>query len=709
MPLKEKKGDQQQFMWQLSQKVNNLWTERQYEKLEALFQVHAKEIRLLMDADHQSVLHLACLYSDEKAVRLIVKYMPELVNATNKKHRLPLHIASMCTNTNIISTLLNTPHKNITCLDNRGLSFIHYALFNQSLEIRRRMFELIQRVCNQKKQKKFDDEEGIELLPMGHFPVHEMTANDISRVIDSEDSSGNTILHYIVCEDDEILFDYIAKQNPKNVWRTNAKEMNVLHFAAKNNACKILSKLLDERENKVNSVAWNDSTPLLYAASQDHLEATKILLAHHANLYAQTVMGATILHLLSAKKTQRVWSYLISLNVPLPLGKVNAHFQTPLMVACSKNNHAFVAELMKAEQVQLKMISQRKTKSLDYHLAINARDENGFTALHWAVYQRSIGCVEHLLEHPEISTTRKDKSGYTPLAMAIAMKHLPLVRLLWQSNKAYKLQAMSRNQSYLHLACHRGSQEIVEFLLAQPMVIDKMLNHQDLRNQTPLHVAVKQGEIELVESLLKAGAKNCRDNRGLTPAGLARTLNKPGIANLIDLHFVTQSALQAGYTDNLRFLFHQVAADAHAQVSKSGNSLLHEAAIKGDFNEIQSLLLMGAKPLLLNSEQKTAITLLLEQPATEERIKALVIMAEWVDDLQLLSELIYPWRDDGYNQAYEYVMGECAMRLGQLDLALQFFCEVQPHSGWLFDATEKKCLEINIQRQKEKIFNHLGI
>src|SRR5690606_30226415 len=214
---------------EVSRRINDCLKMQNYNELSEVFEQFEQIMPTLVDAEQNNILHRMCYRADEEAVRLVVYYFPELVNSINTKGRLPLHIACMNRNAHIIAILLNQPHQNIGRTDFRGLSFLHYAMFSQSPIIRNRTFIFLQRVIEKSKQQQED--EGIELLPLGHFPIHEVKVAALNKILQSRDIYEHTFLHFLATQNDLNIFKYFVQLIPKYLWFENFKGMSVMHFA----------------------------------------------------------------------------------------------------------------------------------------------------------------------------------------------------------------------------------------------------------------------------------------------------------------------------------------------------------------------------------------------------------------------------------------------------------------------------------------------
>jgi len=123
------------------------------------------------------------------------------------------------------------------------------------------------------------------------------------------------------------------------------------------------------------------------------------------------------------------------------------------------------------------------------------------TALMIAIKTGQIADVEKLCFEERGTINASDKTGYSPLVLAIGKDRLDCVSLLLKNGATFD-DVDKNGCTVLMYAVEKGNVEIVEALLkASPD-----LNQQNSQHQTALMVAAKKGNVEIVKALLKAGA-----------------------------------------------------------------------------------------------------------------------------------------------------------------------------------------------------------
>ena len=183
---------------------------------------------------------------------------------------------------------------------------------------------------------------------------------------------------------------------------------------------------------------------------------------------------------------------------------------------------------------------------------MNAQDENGYSALHFAIAKNSHRVVSLLLDTPRINIQVKDKKGFTPLHsackygfdkiseflieefppeillchsdlnefpvhvacrnktenLAIVNKMLNKIREYSQRKKNNSLQTVldqvdNKGQNILHISVENNHLEIVKLLLAEYYGNREQMADKD--GNYPVHIAAKNGSIEILSLFKKHG------------------------------------------------------------------------------------------------------------------------------------------------------------------------------------------------------------
>ncbi|WP_265023346.1 MULTISPECIES: ankyrin repeat domain-containing protein [unclassified Wolbachia] len=92
---------------------------------------------------------------------------------------------------------------------------------------------------------------------------------------------------------------------------------------------------------------------------------------------------------------------------------------------------------------------------------IYERDENGRTALHYAINAKTV----RVLVEKGVNVNATDVGGYTALHLAVTEKRLEIVRELIKSGADVNAEEYENKCTPLHLGCMVGEKEIVEELV----------------------------------------------------------------------------------------------------------------------------------------------------------------------------------------------------------------------------------------------------
>lgn len=259
-----------------------------------------------------------------------------------------------------------------------------------------------------------------------------------------------------------------------------------LHIAATTGHVETLRTLL-RAGSPVDAKNSSQDTPLIVAASKARLEAVRTLLEAGANVAWKRTNNATALHVAAAAGAADVAGALLKYGAEMDAR--NAAQDTPLIVAAA-SNHTPVARV-------LLDFRDPEGRGVD----VNARRENGASALHFACTRGNLELAALLLEHLA-DANLGNHSQDTPLIVAADAGHEAICELLLCHGADAK-QGRVNGATALHVAAGRGFLGIVNLLLEKAHVPVDVMNKD---RETPLLVALARGRAEVAHRLLAAGA-----------------------------------------------------------------------------------------------------------------------------------------------------------------------------------------------------------
>jgi ankyrin repeat protein len=262
-----------------------------------------------------------------------------------------------------------------------------------------------------------------------------------------------------------------------------------LHWSAKNGNVEQVQTLI-ARGASVNVRDKTDRTPLHDAACNGHKEVAEVLVRCGATIDAMDRKGST-----------------------------------PVMEAM-QNNHRVVVEYLVGQgaAVDLHLAvylgdAARSKGLIDRGLNVNAKDQSGWTPLHYAascgyreVAELLIGAGANPNSAPGEQSSMAHYGSGVPLHCAVRADHRDIVELLLDNGA--DVNARDREgMTSLYWAVRQGRLEMVNYLLAKGAdanirtgrySMDIGSAHVDIG--TPLGVAVEEGYVEIAEALVSGGA-----------------------------------------------------------------------------------------------------------------------------------------------------------------------------------------------------------
>jgi ankyrin repeat protein len=136
--------------------------------------------------------------------------------------------------------------------------------------------------------------------------------------------------------------------------------------------------------------------------------------------------------------------------------------------------------------------------------------------------KQPIAIIEDLLKRKDVNINGKNifDDGWTALHYAVHEGSSEVVKLLIETFQAQIDIRASNNKTPLHLACARGDEQVIKYLIdkgASPCVVDR-------DGCTPLHYLCEGENHDMIQFImpLSGGARDVRNRFGLKPVDLIK-------------------------------------------------------------------------------------------------------------------------------------------------------------------------------------------
>jgi len=211
------------------------------------------------------------------------------------------------------------------------------------------------------------------------------------------------------------------------------------------------------------------------------------------------------------------------------MGNVNAkddNGDTPLILACKKNDQKMVREL-----IEHKADVNKKNKNngytpliiacnegneiivrylIEHGADINARDENGYSPLVFACSNGNEAVIKYLVEKGA-DVNIKDENGDTPLILSLIFKNKTIVNYLVSHGANVNLKNSKKGYTPLMIACsgeNEGKDNELNLTLVKCLINNgaKINMKNEKSGDTPLIIACKVGNETIVKYLIEQGA-----------------------------------------------------------------------------------------------------------------------------------------------------------------------------------------------------------
>ncbi|XP_014221801.1 ankyrin-1-like [Trichogramma pretiosum] len=417
------------------------------------------------------------------------------------------------------------------------------------------------------------------------------------------------------------------------------------HVACSLGYVDVVEKFLELGEVDVDlRVGMTNDTPLHLAALHEHRSSMELLLRHGANPNSTNFSKMTPLHIVCKKRDEDGELLRLIFDIceenrrPLEIDARDEDGHTALHLALRHNGN-----LTNAIQLLLRNGADP-----------NAANEDGLTVFHLVCQMDRDGSLaEMFLEMSRelgkpVDIDARDVEGDSPLHVALKFESKRLVELLLRRGVDPNLPNWE-GETPLHVICENdeGDEDgLARLFFAVCDEIGRAV-HIDAGTawgNTPLHVALAQGQPELIERLMRRGADSTKANdEGVTPLHLVCKRDWSVEINWLETFFGINDELGRTLSINAR--------------NRRGLTPLHLATMWGTEAIIRALLRRGADPRVADEKGETPLhivcqkrssdlaTALLDESRLEYRPVPLDARDEWLGQTPLHHALIHDNRD----------------------------------------------------------------
>lgn len=489
----------------------------------------------------------------------------------------------------------------------------------------------------------------LEAIKLDHADIFKLL---LEQGADTKSSHGDTPLHVAVkySSADAVRSLLDRRGNPS---AKNERGETPLHIAAREGNSAIVSMLLNSGSD-VNSKSNKRETPLHMAVLNEDIDTMITLLEHGASISAANCEKTTPVHLaaLWGPTPELLATLLKNIKRSCDLDLRDEDGNTALHIAVVDDSSAKVAMLLekganvlatdKGGETPIHWAARYGTleplatvlKNVKRSCDLDLRNENGDTALHLAIINKSVAKVAMLLEKgADVLTTNTSKETSIHCAARCSTSEILHKLLSYVKNPS----AFDLRDKYNDTALHLAISEVCPFKVKILLESGANVLTTGLNDMTSIHLAARDSESEILAMLLEHAKQpsdlDLRDMYGHTALHIVistkypskvRMLLESGANFLATTNFrETSIHLAARYSTSeiLAILLEYVKRSHYLDLYDSdGNTPLHLAVRANSAAMVKMLLKKGADFTMLNPiTDKSALDMALSLGGEEIR------------------------------------------------------------------------------------------
>ncbi|XP_065337937.1 uncharacterized protein LOC135938275 isoform X1 [Cloeon dipterum] len=503
----------------------------------------------LKDRSYRNALHYACEEGHVQCVHLLVENGARLEERdADGNTALLLAVKSSHASESIVQFLLEKG-ADPTSANNKKETALHLATKKGNVAIINLLLKKAPAIVDVKNER-----DQTALLLASNVGISRILIENGANV-QSCDYELHNPLHTASKSGNNEVVRYLLGLGRLNVDAHNINGSSALHLAAKNGHLKICEMLLESGAE----IAFKDANywnALHWAAVHSNLQTIRFFYQRDAALARQkTRQSASVLHLAAVNRHPEVLRFFLESGESFlsDLNEQTVEGLTVLMYATARGHVPVVQFLCR--------------NGADVCL----KDENGSTALHWAVKMGNPDAARFLLSvEPKLVLDTKFHGENVYQCLRSDANFAEEWKFLFDASLDNIITSVDKaGWSVLHETASAGSISNLEFLLQLGCF---SVDDRTTDERTPLHLAASREDAQACKLLLQNGAD-------------ATLVNNEG-SNA--LHF----ACEGGNLDVLELLLSLGTIDLNAK-NKDGNTVLHLAAEKSNLQITQYLLGSG--------------------------------------------------------------------------------------------------------------------